>query len=154
MFFVPGRVMNFRNDGFHVTVGPVVTIIEARGVEAMAEVPKMRQQPNRAGRAVARPLFNQISHFLIQWKPRIPKMVPATKPGDVEPFKGPAGVGIKKVRQFIQIEEHQKKAVAELVSDRAKAAMPHISLIDVAVHDQSASPKCLQTASALFTPSS
>ena len=53
MSLIPGSVGDFRDDGLDFVAGLVEAIVEVTGLNAIAEVPQMREQPDRPFRVCA-----------------------------------------------------------------------------------------------------
>ena len=114
----------------------------------------MRQEADRPSRSMARFCLHELADRLIQWNDGITNMVPTLERSQVSAVNGPEPPILKYGRQFVQVHIHHEQPVVEGVRNRAESPVPNLSCVDRALHDERSFPKGLQTARALFTPSS
>jgi hypothetical protein len=84
VLFPPGGVVNFRYNGFHTTIFPVITEVKAHRVEAVTEIPKMGQESYRAAGTLTRLFFHQVPRGAVQGNEGIPEMVPSPEVGEID----------------------------------------------------------------------
>jgi hypothetical protein len=84
MFFTPRGVVNFRYNGFHTTIFPVITEVKAHRVEAVTEISKMGQESYRAAGTLTRLFFHQVPRGAVQGNEGIPEMVPSPEVGEID----------------------------------------------------------------------
>ena len=95
MLLVPGRVVDFGNDGLDVLVSGIKAVVEADRIHFKAQVAKMRQQPDRTLGSPAESRCHQIAHCFVQRLIRWPEVVGSSKPGDRRPSGGPQATASK-----------------------------------------------------------
>src|SRR5689334_11349906 len=81
MPFFPWCVRDFRDDGLDAGIRLIETVVEADGIERIAEEAQMREQPNGSGRPRARAHGHEIAHRFVERPLRVAVEVRASKPG-------------------------------------------------------------------------
>jgi hypothetical protein len=84
VLLTPGGVVNFRYNGFHTTVFLIITEVKAHGIEAVAEIPEMGQEPYRPARTLAGLFFHQVPRGVFQGNEGIPEVVPSPEVGEID----------------------------------------------------------------------
>jgi hypothetical protein len=78
VLFQPWRVMDLGHDGLHISAIPVVTVVEAHGIETNAKVSEMGEEAYRPFRSHTYALIYEISDGLIKWNARVAQMISPT----------------------------------------------------------------------------
>lgn len=136
MTLVPGRVVDFGDDGMQLFAIGLEAIIEGHRIEAVAEVAQVGQHADGAVRRGAGFLLHQSNYGLLQRAGRVAQIIFAPEPGQIAFAARPETGVLKKLRQFIQIEVHHEAAIAERMRQRQKAAVAHAAGVDGAVRRQ------------------
>jgi len=154
VFLTPRGIVDLCHDGLHLPAALVITVIKTDGIEAIAEISQVGEQPNWSRRSIAQPFLDKVSDSLIDRDPRIAQVVLAAEISEVNPFARPKKLPGKHVGEFGQVEKHQEQPIPKTIVDRLETAVTNMAFVNAAMHDHRVFPKFLHTASALLTPSS
>jgi hypothetical protein len=115
VLFQPRRVMDLGHDGLHISAIPVVTVVEAHGIETNAKVSEMGKKTDRPFRAFPQPLLHKISDRLIKWNAWVAQMISPTEIGQIHTAPGPEPAVLEQGGKFLQIEVQHKQPVLKAV---------------------------------------
>ena len=126
----PGRVRHLGDDGLDAARRRVEAVVEADGVEAVAEVAQVREQPNRAVRARSRCAPRTSSRTARRAARRDRR---GGRRGETR--RAPAGGPTtsrqpsKQRGQLVEVEVDHEERIAQLVLDRPEAAVADPALV-------------------------
>lgn len=106
---VPGRIGDFRDDGFQALAIGGIAVIQADRIEAEAEIARMRQQADRAGGALTALSRHLSPHAIRQRQHRVAEMVGAPPPGQVSAPGRPQPASGKHLIEFVQVQPEQNR---------------------------------------------
>ena len=117
MPFFPWRVRDLRDDGLDALARRIEAVVEAHGIERIAEVAQVREQADGSGRPRARATGHEVAHgFIERLLRRLAMKIRAPKPGGRSAPSRPEEIGIEKLRQLGEVEVRHEERYAKRLS--------------------------------------
>ena len=127
MALAPGRVRDLGDDRLEALAVRGEAVVEAHGVEAVAEGAQVGEQADRALRRAAEAFGDQRAHCVGQRHRGISEVVAAAEAH--EPWARAHQTAPEQVGQLVKVDVGHRDPVAELVQAHGEAAMPDAALV-------------------------